>query len=144
MMEKKKVEAFVLAKRRTLNDENAPSNKIVYDDKIQVWINRETGKSVVLQSMETSKIINCSVFGETTITRTREGADQTEVIKCSEFGETLITETREGVDQAEVIGLSEFGETRLTATQEGVDQAEGHTGSRMNQNDSDTDAFLEN
>jgi hypothetical protein len=124
MIEKRKVEAFILMNRVSLKPEDRPKKQVIYDDNLQIWINQDTGKSIVLQSFENSMKRFCTDFGETTLTRTQEGADQTEVIGASEFGETLMTETREGADQSEMIGFSEFGETRFTATIEGVDQAE--------------------
>jgi len=44
-----------------------------------------------------------SQFGETTLTRTREGADQTEdtSLEGSQFGETTLTNTQEGADLTE-------------------------------------------
>lgn len=124
MHERKEVEAFILINREALTPEVMPPKEIHYDDKLQIWVDQETGKSIVLQSFENSPKIICSDFGETTMTKTQEGADQTETIGFSDFGETAITETREGADQTEMIGFSDFGETRLTATREGADQAE--------------------
>ena len=124
MKRERTVEAFILMKREALNQETGPQSGIRYDEMLQIWVNEETGKSIVLQSLEESIKLDSSDFGETIITRTQEGADQSEVLGSSEFGETLMTETREGVDQAEIIGFTEFGETRMTATREGIDQAE--------------------
>jgi len=124
MMTENGIEAFVLRTREPLNAQTERHEMTQYDDELQIWMNRETGRPVVLQSFESSQEKRCSDFGETIMTRTIEGADQPEAMRASEFGETLITETREGADQAEVIGFSEFGETRMTATREGVDQAE--------------------
>jgi len=124
MLNENGIEAFVLRTREPLNAQIDRHENTQYDNRLQIWMNQETGRPLVLQSIENSQEKRCSDFGETIITRTLEGADQPEVIRSSEFGETLITETREGVDQAEVIGFSEFGETRMTATREGIDQAE--------------------
>jgi hypothetical protein len=124
MADEQKVEAFILKNRVSLKSENRPQKKVIYDSNLQIWVNQDTGKSIVLQSFENRTKKLSTDFGETTLTRTQEGADQTEVIGASEFGETLMTETREGADQSEMIGFSEFGETRFTATIEGADQAE--------------------
>jgi hypothetical protein len=43
--------------------------------------------------------LGASAFGETTLTRTREGSDETEGLRHSDFGETTLKETREGADQ---------------------------------------------
>ena len=49
-------------------------------------------------------------FGETTLTETREGVDQTEgnTLQASQLGETTLTKTREGADQSEGAALQEF------------------------------------
>lgn len=64
-----------------------------------------------------------SNLGETLLTKTREGVDQSEGVRVSEFGETISTRTAEGTDQRE-FRASDFGETVMTATSEGVDQSE--------------------
>lgn len=95
-----------------------------YDQKQQIWIDQINLLPVVLNFSGRTD------FGETVITETGEGTDQTERASASDFGETICTRTHEGIDQSEgsgmsVIGFSEFGETIKTATSEGVDQSEG-------------------
>lgn len=125
MTTRNRVEAFVLKKRETIISDIKPSGQIVYDTDLQIWVNNDNRKPVVLNSTRSrSRNALASDFGETQITRTREGADQSEMISCSDFGETLITETREGADQSEIIGCSDFGETIFTKTQEGADQSD--------------------
>ena len=96
----------------------------VYDRQRQVWIDSRSGVPVVVSSVGA----HASRYGETTITETREGADQTEVasIHASRFGETTITKSMEGADQGEMAALaaSQFGETTVTATLEGADQSD--------------------
>lgn len=118
------VEAFVLVNREQLRPEPKPSEHIYFDGKLQLWVDSKTGKPVVLRNVGKAPDRLCSDFGETTMTKTQEGADQTEIIRCSDFGETAITETREGADQTEMVAGSDFGETTLTRSQEGTDQAE--------------------
>jgi hypothetical protein len=69
-----------------------------------------------------------TTFGETTVTATREGIDQSEItlFEASQFGETTLTKTIEGVDQSELSDVlsSQFGETTFTRTREGADQDE--------------------
>ncbi len=146
MTERDNVEVFILMNREVLKPEAKPGKQMRYDDNMQLWVNQQTGEPIVLEFFEgsnrlcsefgetdmtktqegadQSEALQLSEFGETTITRTQEGADQSEMLGFSEFGETVITETREGADQSEMLGFSEFGETRLTATSEGADQGE--------------------
>ena len=143
---------FILLGRKKLPPEGAPSPDHTYDASKQLWIDSISGIPLVLRTQghaqrsqygETTltetregadqsegSIFQMSQFGETTLTKTREGADQTEgvdFLRASQFGETVHTRTREGVDQTEGTALqgSEYGETTLTNTREGVDQMEG-------------------
>jgi len=120
---------FVLLGRKKLPPESAHSPEQVYDDDRQLWIDKSSGLPLVL-CMQTHP--QPSPFGETTVTETREGVDQTEgaTLRASQFGETTLTKTREGADQLEgatLLRASQFGETINTRTREGVDQAEGTT-----------------
>lgn len=119
------VTPFVLKGRKRLPPDIEPSDRQTYDDRLQIWIDRESGlPAVICAQMQTLP----SPFGETTLTETREGADQSEIadLRASQFGETTMTKTREGTDQVEGAMLLEtkFGETTLTATVEGADQSE--------------------
>jgi hypothetical protein len=115
---------YILLVRKKLPRERPPSPNHVYDDLRQLWIDKKSGMPLV-SCMRTHAR---SQFGETTLTETREGADQTEgaALQVSQFGETIKTMTREGVDQTEgsTIQASQLGETTLTKTQEGADQTE--------------------
>ena len=119
-----RAEPFILWARQPLPAESAPMHEHQYDLQRQLWVNAATGVPMVAESC----INRASQFGETSITKTREGADQSEVSSpsASQFGETSITETREGADQSEVSSpsASQFGETTLTRTHEGYDQME--------------------
>jgi hypothetical protein len=99
----------------------------VYDEHRQLWIDKISGMPLV----SCLRTYAQSQFGETTLTETREGADQTEAaaLQGSEFGETIQTRTREGMDQTETTSFqaSQLGETTLTKTQEGADQTERAT-----------------
>jgi len=96
----------------------------VYDRQRQIWVDSRSGVPVVASSPGA----HASRDGETTVTETREGADQTEVasIHASRFGKNTMTKTMEGADQGEVTALaaSRFGETTVTATPEGAGQSE--------------------
>lgn len=65
-------------------------------------------------------------FGETTITETKEGHDDSEIASHlgTPFGETTLTKTSEGRDETETTFMSNFGETTYTASREGTDQGE--------------------
>lgn len=115
----------VLRERQKLPSDRPLSVDHHYDAARQIWIDGTQGLplvDVLLDATEPTK------FGETLITATREGADQSEIatLRASQFGETTITKTFEGADQGEHSswGASTFGETSLTRTHEGADQSE--------------------
>lgn len=120
---------FVLLARKKLPPESAPSHEQVYDGDRQLWVDKSSGLPLVLCMQAYAQP---SSFGETTVTETREGVDQTEgtALRASQFGETTLTKTREGADQTDQTAgvaprrASQFGETTHTATREGVDQTE--------------------
>lgn len=120
---------FVLLGRKKLPPESTPSPEHAYDNDRQLWIDKTSGTPLVLCMRYCAQP---SPYGETTITETREGADQSEgtTLQASQFGETTLTKTREGADQADhsegaaILRASQFGETTHTATREGVDQTE--------------------
>ena len=118
---------YILLGRKELPCESSPSPDEVYDESRQLWTDKKSGLPLV-SCME--KNTQATQFGETTFTRTREGADQTEGgLHRSRFGEMTQTHTVEGIDQTEVTGIqaSQFGETIATKTREGMDQSEGGT-----------------
>src|SRR5882762_4439875 len=117
---------FVLLGRKKLPPDSAPSPEHVYDDDRQLWIDRSSGIPLVLSMQAHAQR---SQFGETTMTETREGVDQSEgtTFQASQFGETTLTKTREGADQSEGAAnfqASQFGETTHIASREGVDEIE--------------------
>lgn len=91
----------------------------VYDRQLQVWVNQRSGLPIVVE-MQTKP----SQFGETVLTATVEGVDQSEVsgLQASQFGETRVTRSEaEGADRIDFGGLSQsaFGEdTRKTIAPE--------------------------
>jgi hypothetical protein len=118
---------FVLMSRKKLPPESAPSDEQLYDVHLQLWIDKKSGMPLVSSMRAHAQPTR---FGETTMTETREGVDQTEgaTFQASQFGETIITKTREGADQSEGTAsfqASQFGETTHTRTREGADQTEG-------------------
>jgi hypothetical protein len=96
-----------------------------YDGGRQLWVDVASGEPLVSRriAQRESTAIAASEFGETILTRTSEGADQSEGrvenvdggtpsslavrgpwpagLAASEFGETLQTESGEGHDQSE-------------------------------------------
>ena len=118
---------FVLMGRKKLPPENAPSAEQLYDVHLQLWIDKKSGMPLVSSMRAHAQPTR---FGETTMTETREGVDQTEgaTFQASQFGETIITKTREGADKSEGTAsfqASQFGETTITSTVEGADKTEG-------------------
>ncbi len=119
---------FVLIGRKKLLPEMGPSSEHVYDQQLQLWMDKTLDAPLVTIM---GRPAQSSQLGETTITRTREGTDQPEVaiFEASQFGETTLTKTQEGRDQSEVAAFeaSQFGETTLTETREGADRTENVT-----------------
>ncbi len=117
-----KKEFFLFRFKETIEDE--PECKLAsYDNELQIWIDNRTKKPLV----ESFNNRQCSDYGETLITETKEGIDQPEILSSSDFGETIITVTSEGIDQTEIChqgSSTQFGETILTKTSEGIDQQE--------------------
>jgi hypothetical protein len=112
---------FVLRGCTELPPEPAPHSHYVFDKWLQVWVNTKTSRPVVVEMQHRQ-----SEFGETLITATAEGVDQSEAtgLDASEFGETSLTRSTEGVDQSEGTSfeISQFGETTMTKSPgEGVD-----------------------
>jgi hypothetical protein len=115
---------FVLLGRKKLPPESAPSLEHEYDRYRQLWIDKISGEPLVSRMHGHAQPTQ---FGETTMTESREGVDQSEGVslQASQFGETTLTKTHEGADQSEgVFQASQFGETTHTATREGADQTE--------------------
>lgn len=90
---------YILSVCKSIPAEETVLDEQYYDEAIQCWIDSRSGDPVV-----TRQPGSASKFGETTMTETREGADQSEVASfaVSQFGETTITKTAEGVDQTEI------------------------------------------
>lgn len=110
---------YILDGRKRLPPESEPGADQFYDAERQLWVDRSTDSPLV----ELMASPHQSQFGETTITETREGADQREIVgmATSQFGETTMSKSVEGADH-EITGLSQFGETTMTRTVEGADQ----------------------
>ena len=70
-----KHETIYPKKCKKVPSENSPTSGCIYDSKLQLWIERETGIALVL-----SNFANTSArFGETLLTETRESADQRQI-----------------------------------------------------------------
>jgi len=115
----------VLRGRQALAPERPLSADYHYDVDRQIWVDEREGTALVEVLANSVAPTN---FGETLITATREGVDQSEIsaLGASQFGETTMTKTHEGADQFEIASLdaTTFGETTLTRTHEGADQTE--------------------
>lgn len=113
---------FILEGRKKLPPEPAASSEEEYDQQRQLWVDRKSQEPLVSQL---HRGVEASQYGETTLTETREGADQTDsAFQASSYGETTVTKTREGADMTEASAwdASSYGETIKTATREGADQ----------------------
>jgi len=69
-----------------------------YNPVLQIWIQTETQRPWIECVGDFSR----SPYGETAMTETHEGVDQSEGVG-SPLGETAFTRTHEGVDQSEAI-----------------------------------------
>lgn len=109
---------FVARFRKLLSSPAPPGPEHRYDSIQQIWVCAHTGEPLVLlPTRQDVPVLAASNFGETTLTKTMEGSDQSEGrvdtecdplqllgyrgVSASQFGETSLTESREGVDQAE-------------------------------------------
>ena len=115
---------FILEGATKIADEDVPTKEQVYDTRVQLWIDTRTGVPIVSPTVATN------VSG-TDNDRVEEGlvdedSAYTPCMRASEFGETSLTKTSEGIDQSEVTDFcaSPFGETLHTATVESVDNPE--------------------
>lgn len=109
---------YILLNRKKLPLESIPSPEYVYDQHQQLWIVKNSGVPLVC-CMRT----HASQFGETSITETREGADQTDTaVYVPGLGEADQASAHEGMDQGDLIQASRFGETSMTRAPEGSDQ----------------------
>ena len=126
---------FILKGAAEIPPEIEPTSEHIYDSQQQLWIDNQTGVPLVVSSVGH----NASRFGETPLTESFEGIDQSETtsIHASRFGETTLTRSIEGVDQGEVTALmpTRFGETTFTSTVESADNPEIATVQQL-----DTDA----
>jgi hypothetical protein len=114
---------FVLKNRTKLPAEREPCAHHAFDRRLQIWVNTKSGLPVVVEMQQ-----RASEFGETLITATAEGVDQSEGtnLDASQFGETTMTKAPgEGPDYSHVDGFSSstFGEsTKMTIRQEATGQ----------------------
>ena len=109
---------FVARSRKRLCAPAPAGPEHLYDGARQLWLCARTGDPLVLRHAQHSvALLAASEFGETSLTKTIEGTDQSEGrmdgdmvlpvplgrsgLSASQFGETSFTETVEGTDQAE-------------------------------------------
>jgi hypothetical protein len=76
------VTPYILLGRKKLPPESAPSPEHLYDNQRQLWIDRNSSEPLVSSMRAQAQPMK---FGETTLTETREGADQTECAAVQEF-----------------------------------------------------------
>jgi len=119
-MEKSYQVPFVARQRTPLPATDSAGTTHHYHPLHQLWVSAKSGEPLVVGHVRSRHApLARSEFGETSLTRTSEGADQSEAhngqascadtsltdtrgkLLASQFGETLVTETSEGVDQSE-------------------------------------------
>lgn len=109
---------FVARFRKLLRAPAPVGPEHLYDSARQLWLCARTGYPLVLRHARHGvAVLAATEFGETSLTRTIEGTDQSEGhadrgfasaaslgrsrLSASQFGETSFTETVEGTDHAE-------------------------------------------
>lgn len=107
--------------KKTIPNHVATPENAEWSTKLQLWVD-SISKAPLVNRYRRSSSTN---YGETVLTETNEGVDQSEIIAGTKFGETVVTNTIEGIDQSESSMGTEYGETILTKTHEGTDQSEG-------------------
>jgi hypothetical protein len=116
---------FVARHRKLLTPSESAGPSHVYDGFRQLWVCAVSGEPLVVRhARQASLSLVPSEFGETAMTKTVEGIDQSEGRGvsggCADEA-SLPTRSRG-------LAASRFGETLLTMTAEGVDQSERATG----------------
>jgi hypothetical protein len=110
---------FVARHRTPLRSDPKAGPEHYYDPLEQLWVSADSGEPLVMRHIGTARsALGGSQFGETMMTKTSEGVDQSEgrvdedsdssgaraaapVLSASQFGETTLTESGEGTDQSE-------------------------------------------
>ena len=110
---------FVARRRTPLRSDPKAGPEHHYDPLQQLWVSADSGEPLVVRHIRAARsALGGSQFGETVVTRSSEGVDQSEgridedsdtsgaraaatVLSASEFGETMVTESGEGTDQSE-------------------------------------------
>ncbi len=112
---------FVVRQRTPLPACASAAPEHHYDPVQQLWISLDSGEPLVLRRIRDahSRLV-ASEFGETIVTRTVEGTDQSEGRIDHDCGASLST-------ALPALSASQFGETTLTETGEGIDQSERTT-----------------
>ncbi len=83
-------------KKTIPNHIESPENA-EWNSKLQLWVDSLTNTPLV--NKYTHKA--ATNYGETALTETNEGIDQSESSMGTEYGETTFTKTHEGTDQSE-------------------------------------------
>lgn len=112
---------FVLRGRQQLPRGARPLPDHQYDSDLQLWIDQKSGKPVVLGLARDG--VTGSAAAETEANNSEEGVGDPKRLGQSQFGETSFTKTLEGADTAEGIRMTPYGETIKTQVlAEGIDQ----------------------
>ena len=122
---------FILKGATKIPDEEAPTEGQLYDSELQLWIDTRTGVPLVSAAVATKACEPDKECAEEYLVNSDSA--RTPPMTASQFGETLLTRTSEGVDQSEATAFSAspFGETGHTATVESVDNPETVTAQQI-------------
>lgn len=115
---------FILKGATKIPDEDAPTEGHSYDSDLQLWVDTRTGVPLVSAAVATKDCELRKAHAEEYLVNTDSAPARP--MKASPFGETLLTRTTEGIDQSEATAFSAspFGETLHTATAESADNPE--------------------
>lgn len=113
-------EPFVLKSKVSITELDSCEDTQVYDPELQLWVSTISGRPLVVEMCACNAADRVNDIASASRRKSKSAC-----YLSSSFGETSMTKTHEGVDQSgEVIHLTQFGETTLTETGEGVDVSE--------------------
>ena len=131
----KNARPFILMDMIEMDRDEIPPSEHAYDSVLQLWIDLRTRTPLVSHLRENL----ASQFGETTLTATREGTDQTEIASTGLRAlpgvlDACTAEAPSCGHKTQTQRPSQFGETTITRTSEGVDSTEVSSAEPMNIN----------
>lgn len=105
------------------SDEN-PSQSYIYDMDLQLWVDKENMTPLI----DSYTAGEATLYGETILTDTVEGADQSEIASTIPTSRDCLADTflnnHTAPEKKTLSRPTQFGETLITKTAEGVDTSE--------------------